>query len=185
MSETTHAHANPAPLGLLGFGMATALLQLHNIGLFHMSVAIIALGLFVGGLAQVIAGLMEFRYHNTFGATAFTSYGLFWWALCFILVNPLGDDFALAGSDLGWFFVLWGVYTLFMFVGTLKQTRTNQLVFGTLTILFFLLAAGNFAPNATLTLVTGAEGLVCACFALYGAFGQVVNEVYGRTVMPL
>ena len=176
-------HANPAPLGLLGFGMATALLQLHNVGLFHMSVAILALGIFVGGLAQVIAGLMEFRYHNTFGATAFTSYGLFWWALVLILVNPLGDAFALAGADLAWFFVLWGVYTLFMFIGTLKQSVVNRLVFGTLTVLFFMLAACNF--GADLTFWTGVEGLVCACFALYGAFAQVINEVYGKTVMPL
>jgi succinate-acetate transporter protein len=185
-TQTNHAAiANPAPLGLIGFGMTTCLLQLHNVGVFSMSVAIIALGIAMGGLAQVIAGIMEFRNGNTFGATAFTSYGLFWWSLCVILVNPFESIQPADGSALGWYFILWGIFTLFLFIGTLRQTRSNQIVFGTLMVLFFLLAASDFSGQQAVTVIAGVEGLVCGASAIYGAVAQVVNECYDKQVMPL
>lgn len=175
---TAHKEANPAPLGLLGFGMTTILLNLHNAGFFPLSVVVIAMGLAMGGLAQIIAGLMEFRAGNTFGATAFTSYGAFWWSLVIIWVNPWAESYPTDAHYMGWYLLLWGVYTLFMFVGTLKQSVLNRVVFGTLTVLFFLLAAGDFTGNHTITIVAGIVGIVCGAAAMCNAMSQVLSEVY-------
>ena len=180
-----HKEANPAPLGLLGFGMTTILLNLHNSGLLPLSAVIVAMGFALGGLAQIIAGIMEFKNNNTFGATAFTAYGCFWWSLILIWWNPVTGIEAADKTSLAWYLLLWGIFTLFMFVGTLKQTRANQVVFGSLALLFFLLAAGDFTHMHAITTVAGVVGIFCGASALYAAFAQVLNEVYGKTVMPL
>jgi len=113
--------ANPAPLGLMGFGMTTILLNLHNIGLFPMDVIILAMGIFYGGIAQIFAGLLEYKKGNTFGLTAFTSYGSFWLTLVAILLFPkMGLTEATNGHFLGVYLAIWGVFTLFMFFGTLN-----------------------------------------------------------------
>ncbi|MBQ2763850.1 MAG: acetate uptake transporter [Firmicutes bacterium] len=178
--------ANPGPLGLLGFGMTTFLLNLHNAGITELSVAILSMGIALGGLAQVIAGIMEFKAGNTFGATAFTSYGLFWWSLVIILVNPacLGGLEA-SGTTMGFYMLLWGIYTSFMFVGTLKGDRSLQLVFLTLAILFFILAVEKFTGSHALAKVAGIEGMICAAIAMYTSFATVVNTQFGKKVLPL
>lgn len=181
----THKEANPAPLGLLGFGMTTILLNLHNSGLLPLSVVTIAMGFALGGLAQIIAGLMEFRNNATFGATAFTAYGAFWWSLIIIWCNPWADKYPVDSISLAWYLLLWGIFTLFMFIGTLKQSRANQVVFGLLTLLFFLLAAGDFTGNHAITQIAGYVGILCGASALYNSFGQVLNEVYGKKMFPL
>ena len=183
--STVHKEANPAPLGLLGFGMTTILLNLHNSGIISLSVIIIAMGFALGGLAQIIAGVMEFKNNNTFGATAFTAYGCFWWSLIIIWFNPWADQYPSDPKSLACYLLLWGVFTLFMFIGTLKQSRANQVVFGSLTLLFFLLALGDFTGVHAITTVAGIVGIFCGASALYNSFGQVLNEVYGKTVLPL
>ena len=191
--STTDNTANPAPLGLLGFGMTTVLLNVHNAGFAPLSSSILAMGIFVGGLAQVIAGVQEWKKNNTFGATAFTAYGFFWLALVAIWTLPkMGLADATPPVALACFLLLWGLFTLGMFVGTLKLNRMLQVVFGTLVVLFFLLAAGDFAHAAgndstgsAIVVVAGWVGLVCGLSAVYGAVAQVLNEVYGRTVMPI
>ena len=182
--STVHKEANPAPLGLLGFGMTTILLNLHNSGIISLSVIIIAMGFALGGLAQIIAGVMEFKNNNTFGATAFTAYGCFWWSLIIIWCNPWAQ-YPSDAKSLACYLLLWGVFTLFMFIGTLKQSRANQVVFGSLTLLFFLLALGDFTGVHAITTVAGIVGIFCGASALYNSFGQVLNEVYGKTVLPL
>ena len=179
--------ANPGPLGLLGFGMTTVLLNLHNAGFLPLSIVIVAMGIALGGLAQIIAGIRELCQGNTFGGTAFTAYGLFWWSLVLIWTNPCAKSGIENGSKVavGFYLLLWGIFTLFMFVGTLKQTRGNQVVFGSLALLFFLLAAGDFTGNHSITTVAGIVGIFCGSSALYCAFAQVLNEVYGKKVMPL
>lgn len=183
--------ANPAPLGLLGFGMTTILLNLHNAGLFAVSAMIIAMGLFYGGVAQIIAGVMEWKKNNTFGTTAFTSYGLFWLTLVAIWVLPniqLGAAplaAAPAISGLVAYLVMWGLLTLALFFGTLKMSRALQFVFGSLVVLFFLLAIGDALGSAAIIRLAGLEGIVCGAAAMYTAIAQVLNEVYGRTVLPL
>lgn len=178
----TRILANPAPLGLLGFGMTTVLLSFHNLGLFPMDVTILALGVFYGGLAQLIAGIMEYKNGNTFGATAFTSYGLFWMAFVLIVLNPLGETNVTAE---GMFFLLWGILTLFLFIGTLRCAASMKIIFGTLTALFFIIAAGNFTGSEIIPIISGALGIICGGSAMYRAFGEVINEQYQREVLPL
>ena len=178
--------ANPAPLGLLGFGMTTVLLNLHNAGYFELNTMILAMGIFYGGMAQIIAGIMEWKKNNTFGTTAFTSYGLFWLSLVGLIVMPkLGLGEAASKTAMAAYLAMWGLLTLLLFIGTLKLNRALQFVFGSLTILFFLLAMGDITGNAAITHIAGLEGIICGFSAIYTALAQVWNEVYGRQVAPL
>jgi succinate-acetate transporter protein len=178
--------ANPAPLGLLGFGMTTVLLNIHNAGFFPISAMILAMGIFYGGLAQVFAGVMEWKKNNTFGTTAFTSYGFFWLSFVGLLVMPrIGWGEAADTMAMGAYLFMWGLFTFCMFIGTLRINRALQVVFGTLAILFFLLSAGDFTGNATIARIAGYEGIFCGLSAIYAAIAQVLNEVYGKTVLPI
>jgi len=177
--------ANPAPLGLMGFGMTTVLLNLHNAGFFDVGAMIIAMGFFYGGMAQVIAGISEFRKNNTFGMTAFTSYGLFWISLGLIWILETSGFIGEDTNYLAWYLAMWGVFTGYMFIGTLKLNRALQVVFFTLTVLFFLLAIGRWADSEVITKIAGWEGIFCGASAIYAAAAQVLNEVYGRQVLPL
>ena len=177
--------ANPGPLGLLGFGMTTVLLNLHNSGLLPLSIVIVAMGVALGGLAQIIAGIRELKQGNTFGGTAFTAYGLFWWSLVLIWTNPFKGIESGDNVSMGFYLLLWGIFTLFMFIGTLKHNRATQVVFGTLTVLFFLLAIGDFTHSHIITTIAGIEGIICGLSAIYSAMGQIVNAEYGKTILPL
>lgn len=182
--------ANPAPLGLLGFGMTTVLLNIHNAGFYPLGSMILAMGLAYGGLAQVITGIMEFKKGNTFGTLAFTSYGLFWWSLVILLVLPnftLLSPSIIAPSDsaMAAYFFLWGMFTFMMFFGTLKSNRAVQFVFASLTLLFFLLTAVRLTGNSDLLILTGIEGIICGASAIYTGIGEVLNEVHEKTVLPL
>ncbi|MBJ3813510.1 acetate uptake transporter [Shimwellia pseudoproteus] len=178
--------ANPAPLGLLGFGMTTILLNLHNIGLFELDVIILAMGIFYGGIAQILAGLLEFKKGNTFGLTAFASYGSFWLTLVAILVMPkMGLSAAANSHFLGVFLAIWGVFTLFMYLGTLNGSKLLQFVFLSLTALFTLLAIGHLMDSSKIINLGGWIGLICGASAIYLAMGEVLNHHYGRTVMPI
>jgi len=187
--------ANPAPLGLLGFGMTTVLLNLHNAGLFPLDTMILAMGLAYGGLAQVIVGIMEFRRGNTFGTVAFTSYGLFWWSLVLLLVLPNNSIFlglsAPTETAMAAYFFLWGLFTFMMFFGTLKTNRALQFVFMSLAILFFMLTIRDLTNNpilfGTFTFgnLTGIEGVICGLSAVYLAFAEVLNETHKKTVLPV
>jgi uncharacterized protein len=178
--------ANPAPLGLVAFGMTTVLLNLHNAGFFALGSMILAMGIFYGGLAQVIAGIEEWKKNNTFGATAFTSYGLFWLTLVALLVLPkMGLAEATDKIAMAAYLAMWGIFTLVMFIGTLKANRALQLVFATLAILFFLLAIGDATGNGTITVIAGYEGILCGFIAIYAGLAQVLNEMYKKTVAPI
>jgi uncharacterized protein len=192
MAETTLAQikdttANPAPLGLLGFGMTTVLLNLHNAGFYEMNSMILGMGLCYGGAAQVLAGYMEWRKNNTFGTTAFASYGFFWLSLVVLVVLPKCGLPALAASSgaMAAYLGLWGLFTAVLFFGTLRLNRALQFVFASLTVLFILLALGAGTGQAGLTRCAGYEGLLCGLSAMYAGLAQVLNEVHGRTVWPL
>ncbi len=177
--------ANPAPLGLFGFGMTTVLLNLHNAGIYEMNAMILAMGIFFGGMAQVIAGIMESKKNNTFGMTAFTSYGFFWLTLVALIVMPkLGWIPATSNEGMIAYLIMWGIFTFILFIGTFRISRALQFVFATLTILFFLLAAGDATGNASLKTFTGYEGMLCGLSAIYTGAAGVLNEVYGKTVLP-
>ena len=181
--------ANPAPLGLLGFGLTTVLLNLHNAGLFPLDSMILAMGLAYGGLAQVIVGIMEFKKGNTFGTVAFTSYGLFWWSLVLLILLPKTSIFAGVNSPtetaMAAYFFMWGLFTFAMFFGTLRKNRALQFVFASLAILFFLLTARDLTGNTTLGIITGFEGIICGLSAVYLAIADVLNEAHGKTVLPV
>jgi len=176
--------ANPAPLGLAGFGMTTIILNLANMGLFGISSIIVAMGIFYGGVAQIIAGLMEFRKGNTFGTLAFTSYGLFWLTLVFIIISSVERP-AVSPDNAAWaaYLFIWGLFTLMMFFGTLRTNRVLQIVFLSLAILFFLLTASHFIPQ--LQLIAGIEGVFCGFSAFYLSLAEVINEAHKHTVLPI
>lgn len=183
--KTTFKIANPAPLGLLGFGMTTLLLNLHNAGFIKLSIVIVAMGFALGGAAQIIAGILEFFKNNTFGGTAFTAYGFFWWSLILIWIKPFANIEPADLTSMGFYLLIWGVFTLLMFIGTLRLNKGLQVVFSTLAALFFLLAIGDFTGIALITKIAGFVGIFCGASAIYCSLAQVINEVYGETKLPL
>ena len=179
--------ANPAPLGLMGFGMTTVLLSLYNAEFFAMDDVVIAMGLCYGGLAQLIAGVMAFRRADTFSTTAFTSYGLFWLSLVYILLADKTTTLSF-GSDsafMGWYFALWAVFTAAMIVGALHRSLALQVVLISLTAVFTLLAAGEFLENGVVTEVAGYAGLLCGASAIYLAAAETISDALGRVVLPV
>ncbi len=190
MNETKmiDTSANPAPLGLLGFGMTTILLNFHNAGFYPIDSMILAMGIFYGGLAQIIAGIMEWKKGNTFATTAFTSYGMFWLTLVGLILLPKSDLGVLApekNTAMALYLMMWGLFTLVMFRGTFFLTRALQVVFGLLTVLFFLLAAGDATGNEEITRIAGWEGILCGVSAMYTGLAQVINEAAGKILWPL
>jgi uncharacterized protein len=187
LTQIKDTTANPAPLGLLGFGMTTVLLNLHNAGFFELNSMILAMGLCYGGLAQIFAGTMEWKKGNTFATTAFLSYGLFWLSLVTLLILPKAQ--LAAASDktaMAAYLAMWGIFTTVMFVGTFRLNRALQVVFGSLAVLFFLLAIGDFTQvSIGFKHFTGYEGIFCGFSAIYAGLAQVLNEVYGKVVLPL
>jgi len=174
--------AHPGALGLGGFGFNTILLQLHNLGLIP-NIEPLLWGFFWGGAAQVIAGIVDGRRGDTFGMTAFISYGLFWIGLSFMFLMEWLGVVELSGAGLGWTCILWGVFTAYMTVGTFKISRVHVLVFTTLTLLFGMLAVvffGGLSPKAA-----GVMGLVCGAAAVYGSAAVVLNATHGRWVLPI
>lgn len=178
--------ANPAPLGLAGFGLTTLVLNVVNAGIIPRESLgmVLPLGLFYGGLAQFVAGMWEFKKNNTFGATAFGSFGAFWmsFATMEILVNT-GALPEVPKGGIAVFLIAWGIFTGCMSIGTLKINRALQVVFITLTILFFLLAIGVYSPPVHV--IAGLEGIFCALSALYTCFAIVINTTWKRQVLPL
>lgn len=187
--------ANPAPLGLLGFGLTTVLLNLHNAGLFPLDTMILAMGIAYGGLAQVIVGIMEFKKGNTFGTVAFSSYGLFWWSLVLLLVLPkitfIPGFNAPSETAMAAYFFMWGLFTFAMFFGTLKTNRALQFVFLSLAILFFMLTIRDATGNPTLfgdftwNNLTGIEGIIVGFSAVYLGIAEILNEAHQKTVLPI
>ncbi len=178
--------ANPAPLGMMGFGLTTILLNLHHAGFIAPGSSVLALGIASGGIAQLVAGVMEWKKRNTFGTVAFTAYGIFWLSLVGLLLLP---RFGLADADdrsgMAAYLFVWGLFTVVLFVATLKMNRAIMVVFFALTILFFLLAFADATASARMQRIAGYEGILCGVGAIYVGAAQILNEVWGRTVLPL
>ena len=190
VTKLLDTNANPAPLGLMGFGLTTVLLNIHNAGFYELNAMILSMGIFYGGVAQVLAGVMEYRKNNSFGTLAFTSYGLFWITLAGLWLLPsIFPDAAAAAKPsefaMAWFFVFWGLFTSYMFVGALKLNRALQVVFASLSILFFLLAIRDFGGGAVWGKIAGYEGIFVGLSAVYAACAQILNETYRRVLLPL
>jgi hypothetical protein len=178
--------ANPAPLGLLGFGMTTVLLNLHNADFIVLNSMILAMGIFYGGLAQIIAGILEWKKNNTFGMTAFISYGFFWLSLVGIIIMPqMGLAVKTDSISMAVYLFMWGLFTAIMFVATLKLSKSLQFIFGSLMLLFLLLSMADLSGSAIIKVVAGYEGIVCGFSAIYTAGAQILNEAYKRQILPV
>lgn len=181
--------ANPAALGLVAFGLTTVLLSLVNAGALPAGgePVVIPLALAFGGLMQIFAGAFEFRLGNTFGMTAFLSYGAFWWWFAFLLLFAHNQwiDISAAGPTVGVALLLWGVLTLYLWISTLRLPKITFLIFLTLWITFAMLGLGAIRGDAGLSHAGGWLGVLCGSLALYASFGIVTNSVFGRSVIPL
>lgn len=180
------SNANPAPLGLLCFALTTILLSAHNAGFFGLDAMILAMAVFYGGIAQVFAGVFEWRKNNTFATTAFISYGFFWLTLAGIIVFPkLGLAERPSEVAMGSYLAIWGLMSFVMFIGTFRLNKALQVTFFLLVVAFALLAAGDFTGNKSFTKIAGFEGMVLGFSAMYTGLAQILNELYGRVVWPL
>jgi succinate-acetate transporter protein len=179
--------ANPTPLGFTGLGLSAVLLSLSYIGLYPVDSMIVSMAIFLGGFAQVFAGIMAWKKGSVFGGTAFCAFGLFWFSLAGLILMPaIGwiegpEPIALAA-----YLFLWGVYTFVMLLATLKLgSKAIMFVFVTLFLLFILLAIVNATGNTGLLVVAGYVGLIMGLGALYTGLGEVLNDAYGRKVVPI
>jgi hypothetical protein len=178
--------ANPAALGLLGFGITTVLLNLSNAGYFHLNSMILAMALAYGGTAQIMASWMEYKKGNTFGMVAFGSYGLFWLSFVLLLILPkMGLATAPDAVSMASYFFMWGLFTLVMFFASLKLSRGLQVVFISLAVLFFLLTAGELTGNSTITLIAGYEGIFTGLSAVYVGLATVINETNKKDIISV
>ena len=189
MSASGVPQANPAALGLVGFGLTTVLLSLINAGLLPVGgePVVLPLAIAFGGTAQIIAGIMEYRVANTFGATAFTAYGAFWWwfALLLLFNGNHVIDLSAAGPTVGVALLLWGLFTFGLWIGTFRLPRLLFLIFLTLWIAFLLLGLGAALAMLVLHMLGGYVGIVCGLLAMYGSFAITTNTTFGRTVIPV
>jgi len=174
--------ANPGALGLFGFGFNTILLQIHNLGLIASTMPLVY-GLIWGGVAQIIAGVIDGRHGDTFGLTAFVSYGAFWVGLALTFIFKWGGLVPEDSAGLAWTMIMWGIFTFCMMIGALKMTFVHFFVFASLVVLFGLLTAAFFGVLSAK--VAGVEGLFCGGAAAYGAAAVIINGKFGRTVLPL
>ncbi len=179
--------AGAGALGLLGYGMPGVLLGLANAGIIQAGSMILAMAIFMGGFAMFTAGLMEWKKGNTYGMAAYSSYGLFWFSFAALLLMPvlgLAKDTGGAGA-MAAYLALWGLFTLILFIGSLKMSRALQFVLGTLALVFFLEAAGAATGTGMFTIVAGYIGIISGLAAIYTALAPVLNDIYGKNVAPL
>jgi succinate-acetate transporter protein len=181
--------ADPGPLGLAGFAMTTFVLSCFNAGFFGskspLEAVVLPLALFYGGLAQLLAGMWEFRKSNTFGAVAFTSYGAFWLSFAAYVKFVAPGLGAGAGSATGLYLLGWTIFTGYMTVASLGVSRAVAAVFVALFLTFLLLTVGAFLGSAGISVIGGYLGLVTAVLAWYASFAGVINATWKRTVLPV
>ncbi len=174
---------NPAVVGLAGFGLTTFILQIHNLGLCGIG-PVIACGIIFGGLAQLMAGLQEFKAGNNFGYSAFCSYGAFWIALCIILLCNKFDIYASNSTDLGWFLTVWTLYTMILWVGAVRIHAAMATTFTLLVTGFILLDLAHFGYPA-MTKVAACVLIGCALSAWYMMAHVIFLQVFGRDLLPV
>jgi hypothetical protein len=186
MKLTKHTPANPAPLGFIAVGLAIVFYGFYVAGLYGLNSIVLTLGLIYGGIALVIVSAMEFKNGNTFGTVAFGLYGIYWISDMMILVfAKFGWANASSANAIALFYFIWGLFTLGIFIGTLKLSRFVQFFFITLAILFFLLTAVELTGNPTLTLIAGYEGVLCGLSGIYIGLAEVLNDLYDKKILPV
>lgn len=186
MSSTTHKDpvklGNPAVVGLAGFGLTTLVLQFHNVG-WAGNGPVIWLGLIFGGLAQMIAGFQEMKTGNNFGYCAFVGYGAFWISLCLMLLGNNFKIFTASHTDVGWFLVAWTLFTVILWVVSLRIHGAMATTFTLLLIGFILLDIGHFGYPVC-NVIAGYELMACALAAWYMMARILLQEAFGREILP-
>ena len=182
------ATADPSPLGLGGFALTTFVLSVGNAQLIPLAAkpAFLGLAFFYGGLAQLLAGMQEFKKNNVFGATAFSTYGAFWLSLAtLVLLESLGviNWGGHGGTALGIFLLGFTVFNTYMWLASFGTSGAVCGVFTTLEITFILLVLAEFGIISSV--YGGIMGIVTAAVAWYASAAGVINSVYKRTILPV
>jgi succinate-acetate transporter protein len=171
----------------MGFGLTTIMLSLSNAGYFALGPAILTMGLFFGGIAQVIAGLMEYKKGNTYGMTIFCSFGFFWIVVITTILAvqiglwPKGET----ATGMAWLFFIWGIFTVYLLIGSLRTSRAMQITVLALTLVLFLLSASDALTMPDLKTLAGYIGLIAGAGAVYMAASYVLAETLGKDVLPV
>ncbi len=178
--------ANPTAFGLCAFGMTTILLSLANAGVMTLSSPILAMAIMFGGVAEVIAGLMEWKKNNTFGLVTFGSFGFFWISFATLLILPvLGLAKAPAPIELAAFLSVWGIFAVGLFICTLKMPKVIQATLLAVVVMIFLLVAAQLTASSLIFNLGGVVGIIAGALGLYIGIGQVINEVHGKIIFPI
>jgi uncharacterized protein len=181
--------ADPAPLGLAAFALTTFVLSMFNSNLMNADkgeAVVLGLALAYGGLAQLLAGMWEFKNNNVFGATAFTSFGAFWlsfWAFEQFFASKVAEPYV--GKAVGLYLIGWGIFTAYMWIASFRVSVAVNVVFLLLTVTFFLLGIGNAGTHENIVHAGGYFGLATALAAWYASFAVVTNKTFGRVVVPV
>lgn len=178
--------ANPGALGLGGFALTTFILSVMNTGIIPAESLgmVLPMGFFYGGLAQFAAGMWDFKRGDIFGGTCFSSFGAFWIGLAFmILLETMGVMPKVSPAGMAIFLIAWGIFTAYATIGALRISLGVTTVFVTLTLLFFLLAAGEFNP--LIKTIAGYVGIFCVLTAWYCSAGILINTIYKREIVSL
>jgi len=183
---TGSSFADPGPLGLAAFAMTTFILSFANADLIKAEPVVFGVALFYGGVVQVFAGMWEFAKGNTFGATAFSSYGAFWLAFWYLTnhTDLTGVTSSQASHGVGLFLLAWTIFTAYMLIASLRTNTVLVVVFTLLTVTFAFLALGDLTTTPDLTKIGGFVGIATAVVAWYASFAGVTNATFGRTVLP-
>lgn len=181
-----HTPANPAPLGFIAVGLTIVFYGFYLAGFYGLNSMIFTLGLVYGGITLLIVSAMEYKNGNTFSTVAFGLYGIYWISdILMLIFAQMGWGIAPDVNSIAIFYLIWGLFTVGIFVGTLKLSRVVQFFFLTLAILFFLLTAAELTGNLTIALIAGYEGIICGASGIYLGLAEVINDLYNKEVLPV
>lgn len=177
--------ANPAVLGLLGYGMSTVLLSLANSGIYPVDGMVFAMAIFFGGVAQTLVAMMLFRQGDTFGMTAFGGFSFLWLSFAFLNIGAINGWWTITSAGVGWYLIIWAVFTLGLVIASTVAPRVLTIILVLTVILLGSLGLGAITGSEALSLFGGYEGILTGALAVYLAFAFLINEMYGKTVLPI
>ena len=177
--------ANPAVLGLLGYGMSTVLLSLGNSGIYPVDGMVFAMAIFFGGIAQTLVAMMLFRQGDTFGVTAFGGYSFLWLSFAFLNIGAINEWWTITSAGVGWYLIMWMIFTIGLMIASTVAPRVLTIVLGLTVVLLGSLGLGAITGNAALSTFGGFEGIITGALAMYLAFAFLINESFGREVLPI
>jgi len=176
--------ANPAVLGLLGYGMSTVLLSLGNSGIYPVDGMVFAMAIFFGGLAQTLVAMMLFRLGDTFGVTAFGGYSFLWLSFAFLNIGAINEWWTITAAGVGWYLIMWMIFTIGLTVASTVAPRVLTYVLSLTIVLLGTLGVGAITGNAAISTFGGYVGIITGGLAMYLAFAFLINEMFAREVLP-